>query len=108
MSSLPQQFPGVTVVTKANVYFDGKVVSHTVLFPDASKKTLGIIYPGSYYFKTAAPERMEIVAGDCLVTLDDNPETAEYVARQSFDVPGNSGFTIEVKKGICEYICSFL
>jgi len=72
------------------------------------KKTLGIIYPGSYYFKTAAPERMEIVAGDCLVTLDDNPETAEYVARQSFDVPGNSGFTIEVKKGICEYICSFL
>src|ERR1700710_972412 len=52
MPSLPQQFPGVTVVTKANVYFDGKVISHTVLFPDASKKTLGVIYPGSFHFKT--------------------------------------------------------
>ena len=108
MSMLPTQFPGVTVVTKANVYFDGKVVSHTILFSDASKKTLGVIYPGTYHFNTGVPERMEIVAGDCLVTLDGGSETAEYVASQHFDVPGNSGFAIEVKKGLCEYICSFL
>jgi purine/pyrimidine-nucleoside phosphorylase len=105
---LPTQFSDVTVLAKANVYFDGKVVSHTVLFPDASKKTLGVIYPGSFHFKTSDPERMEIVAGHCLVTLDGQTETAEYVASQHFEVPGNSGFTIEVKKGICEYICSFL
>ena len=54
MSSLPEKFPGVTVLTKANVYFDGKVVSHSVLFPDGSKKTLGLIYPGSYHFGTGA------------------------------------------------------
>jgi uncharacterized protein YaiE (UPF0345 family) len=108
MSMLPQQFPGVTVVTKANVYFDGKVVSHTVLFPDGSKKTLGVIYPGTFHFNTGAPERMEIVAGDCLVTMDGGNELEEYLASQHFDVPANSGFTIEVKKGICEYICSFL
>jgi len=108
MSSLPNQFSDVTVVAKANVYFDGKVVSHTVLFADGSKKTLGVIYPGSFYFKTGVPERMEIVAGDCLVTLDGETETEEYVASQHFDVPANSGFTIEVKKGLCEYICSFL
>jgi purine/pyrimidine-nucleoside phosphorylase len=108
MSSLPQQFPGVTVVTKANVYFDGKVVSHTVLFPDASKKTLGVIYPGTFHFTTGVAERMEIVAGDCLVTLDGENETEEYVASQHFEVPAKSGFTIEVKRGICEYICSFL
>ncbi len=107
-SMISQQFPGVTVVTKANVYFDGKVVSHTVLFPDSSKKTLGLIYPGSFHFKTGVPERMEIVAGDCLVTLDGESEAEEYLASQHFEVPGNSGFTIEVKKGICEYICSFL
>jgi uncharacterized protein YaiE (UPF0345 family) len=105
---LPNQFSGVTVVAKANVYFDGKVVSHTLLFADASKKTLGVIYPGSFHFKTGVPERMEIVAGDCLVTLDGETETEEYVASQHFEVPANSGFTIEVKKGICEYICSFL
>jgi purine/pyrimidine-nucleoside phosphorylase len=105
---LPTQFSDVTVVAKANVYFDGKVVSHTVLFADGSKKTLGVIYPGSFHFKTGVAERMEIVAGDCLVTLDGETEMEEYVASQHFEVPANSGFAIEVKHGICEYICSFL
>ena len=108
MSSLPTQFDGVTVVTKANVYFDGNVVSHTVLFADKSKKTLGLIRPGSYFFGTAAAERMEIVAGECRVTLKDKTEVKTYGAGTWFDVPANSGFTIEVKSGLCEYICSFL
>lgn len=108
MSSLPTQFAGVTVVTKANVYFDGNVVSHTVLFADASKKTLGLIRPGSYYFGTAAAERMEIVAGECTVTQKDSTVTKTYGAGTFFDVPANSGFTIAVKSGLCEYICSFL
>jgi uncharacterized protein YaiE (UPF0345 family) len=106
--SLPTQFTGITVHTKANVYFDGKVVSHTVLMPDGAKKTLGLIYPGSYHFGTAAPERMEIVAGVCFVTLDGQNAEKEYPAGTHFDVPGKNGFTIEVKSGICEYICSFL
>ncbi len=52
-------FENVTAVAKANIYFDGKVVSHTVLMPNGAKKTLGVIYPGSYHFGTGAPERME-------------------------------------------------
>lgn len=108
MSSLPAQFSGVTVATKANVYFDGNVVSHTVLFPDNSKKTLGLIRPGSYHFNTGAPERMEIVAGGCRVTLDGSKESRDYTAGTYFDVPGKSGFTIAVQAGLCEYICSFL
>ncbi len=106
--SLPEQFSGVTVHTKANVYFDGKVVSHTVLMPDGAKKTLGLIYPGSHHFGTGAPERMEITAGACRVTRDGSTAVQDYVAGTFFDVPGQSGFTIEVKSGICEYICSFL
>ena len=106
--SLPTQFSGVTVHTKANVYFDGKVVSHAVLMPDGAKKTLGLIYPGSYHFGTGAPERMEIVAGACRVTLDGQAAAKDYAAGTAFDVPGKSGFTIEVTAGICEYICSFL
>ena len=70
MANLPAQFAGVTVVTKANVYFDGKVVSHSVVFADGTKKTLGLIYPGSYHFGTGAPERMELVAGSAKITLD--------------------------------------
>ncbi|MSU25589.1 MAG: pyrimidine/purine nucleoside phosphorylase [Opitutus sp.] len=108
MPSLPAQFASVTVVTKANVYFDGNVVSHTVLFADDTKKTLGLIRPGSYHFNTGAPERMEIVAGACRVTLDQSTVIRDYAAGTAFDVPGNSGFTIAVSAGLCEYICSFL
>lgn len=108
MSSLPAQFAGVTVATKANVYFDGNVVSHTIVLADGSKKTLGLIRPGSYHFNTGAPERMEIVAGACRVTVDGGGKEQEHGAGSHFDVPGNSGFTINVKDGLCEYICSFL
>jgi hypothetical protein len=105
---LPTQFSDVTVHTKANVYFDGRVVSHTVVLASGEKKTLGLIYPGSYHFGTGAPERMEIVAGACRVTLDGQTAVRDYAAGTSFDVPGKSGFTIEVKTEICEYICSYL
>jgi hypothetical protein len=108
MASIPTDFKGVTAVTKANVYFDGKVVSHSILFPDGSKKTLGLIYPGKFYFGTDKAERMEIVAGSCIVKLDGQSAVSTYGASQVFDVPPKSGFDIEVKSGLCEYICSFL
>lgn len=108
MSTLPTQFTGVTVVAKANVYFDGNVVSHTVLLPTDEKKTIGLIRPGSYHFNTGAPERMEIIAGSCRVTLDGQSAVKTYGAGTAFDVAGKSGFTIEVRDGLCEYVCSFL
>jgi len=108
MSAIPAEFSNVTAVTKANVYFDGKVVSHSILFPDSSKKTLGLIYPGDFHFGTAKAERMEIVAGDCMVKLDGSDTKTTYTGGQFFDVPANSGFDISVSSGICEYICSFL
>lgn len=57
------EFKNVTVIKKANIYFDGRVTSRTVIFPDGSKKTLGIMVPGDYEFSTAEPEIMEILAG---------------------------------------------
>lgn len=103
-----QPFQNVSVDPKANIYFDGKVVSHTVHFEDGSRKTLGLIYPGSYHFGTGAPELMEIVSGECSVVLDGSSETHEVEAGGDFKVPGESGFTITVESDICEYICSFL
>ena len=102
------EFKNVTAIAKANVYFDGKVVSHTILFPDGSKKTLGLIYPGKFHFGTDKAERMEIVAGACNVKLDGQAATGEYTAGAAFDVPAKSGFDIEIKSGLCEYICSFI
>jgi uncharacterized protein YaiE (UPF0345 family) len=108
MPNVPEQFVGVTVLTKANIYFDGNVVSHAVVFPDGSKKTLGLIYPGNYHFTTKAAEKMQIVSGYCTAVLDETTQPSRYTAGYSFDVPANSGFTIEVDKDVCEYICSFL
>lgn len=104
----PVQFDHVTALAKANVYFDGKVVSHSILFPDGSKKTLGLIYPGAFHFGTDKAERMEIIAGECTVTLDGQSAVATYSAGTHFDVPAKSGFTIKVAAGLCEYVCSFL
>ena len=108
MSSTPNEFRGVTAVAKANVYFDGKVVSHTILFPDGTKKTLGLIYPGKFHFGTDQAERMEIVAGQCAVKLDGAAATTTYSEGQQFQVPAKSGFDISVSQGLCEYVCSFL
>jgi uncharacterized protein YaiE (UPF0345 family) len=107
MSTTPEGFHGVSVLTKANVYFDGKVVSHTVNFPDGTKKTLGLIYPGTFNFTTGAPEVMEIVAGNCRVRLKGESAWKSHAAGASFAVPGNSAFDIAVESGIAEYVCSF-
>jgi uncharacterized protein YaiE (UPF0345 family) len=101
-------FPNVTVDAKANIYFDGRVVSHSVHFPDGSKKTLGLIYPGEYHFGTAAAERMEIIAGNCTVVMDGTTAVLTIAAGHAFEVPADSGFTISVGAEICQYICSFL
>ena len=98
----------VTVDPKANIYFDGRVVSHTVHFPDGTKKTLGLIFPGKFHFGTAAPEHMEIIAGACHIVLDGTTEVVAVIAGAAFEVAGHSGFTITVNECICEYVCSFL
>lgn len=108
MATIPTEFKGVTVLAKANVYFDAKVVSHSILLPDGSKKTLGLIYPGQFHFGTDKAERMEIVAGECHVKIDGQPAVNTFAAGSFFDVPAKSGFDIEVQSGLCEYICTFL
>ncbi len=107
MSRISERFDNVSVVCKANIYFDGRVVSHAVHFSDGSKKTLGLIYPGSYTFNTAAAERMEIVAGSCQAKVAGAAGWTAYPAGTFFDVPANSSFEIAVEEGIAEYICSF-
>jgi len=108
MNTTPDEFNNVTAVAKANVYFDGKVVSHSILLPDGSKKTLGLIHPGKFHFGTDKAERMEIIAGQCRVKLDGVAELKTCSAGQAFEVPAKSGFDIEIESGICEYVCSFI
>jgi uncharacterized protein YaiE (UPF0345 family) len=102
-----QKFENVSIDAKANIYFDGKVVSHSVYDKSGRKFTLGLIYPGTYKFNTGAPERMAITAGGCKVIHASGAMTAHQPGEE-FVVPGNSAFTITVEDGICEYVCYFL
>lgn len=101
------QFDQVSVITRANVYFDGKCISHTVLFADGSRKTLGVIFPSSLTFSTGAAERMELNAGTCRVRLEGEAEWKTYTGGQSFDVPANAKFDIETLE-LLDYVCHFL
>ncbi len=101
------QFDQVSVITKANVYFDGKCISHTVLFADGSRKTVGVIFPSSLTFSTGAAERMELNAGTCRVRLEGETEWKTYTGGQSFDVPANAKFDIETLE-LLDYVCHFL
>ena len=84
------QFDSVSVVKKANVFFDGKCVSHSVLFADGTRKTVGVILPATLTFNVGVPEVMEIVAGTCQVKIGDDTEFTTYVAGSQFYVPANT------------------
>jgi hypothetical protein len=101
------QFNNVSVVSKANVYFDGKCVSHSLTLADGSKKSVGVILPSTLTFNTGAPEIMETVAGSCRVKMAGGSEWKAYGAGQSFNVPGNSSFEIEVAGEPYHYVCHF-
>lgn len=107
MSKPPETLENRKVPLKANVYFDGKVVSHTLLSPEGKKQTLGLIYPGSFTFNTEAAERMDILAGECKVRLKGETGWKTYAAGTLFQVPAKSAFDITVEKGLTEYLCSF-
>ncbi|NDC09274.1 MAG: pyrimidine/purine nucleoside phosphorylase [Oxalobacteraceae bacterium] len=100
------QFDNVSVVKKANIFFDGKCVSHNVLFADGTRKSVGVIFPSSLVFNTGAPEIMEINAGKCRVRLKDEIEWKTYEGGQSFHVPGDSSFDIETIETL-DYVCHF-
>jgi uncharacterized protein YaiE (UPF0345 family) len=101
------EFSNVTVVKKANIYFDGKVASHTVLFPDGSKKTLGVMQTGEYEFSTGAAEIMEILSGELQWQMKGDSQWRRVVGGESFNVPANSTFLMKVATA-CDYCCSFI
>lgn len=101
------EFTNVTVVKKANIYFEGKVASRTVLFPDGAKKTLGIMQPGEYEFSTGAAEVMEIISGELEWQLKGEGGWKRVSGGESFEVPSDSAFVMRVAQ-VTDYCCSFL
>jgi len=105
--SILREFNNVTLIKQANVYFDGKVTSRTIIFSDGEKKTLGIMMPGEYEFGTEKKEIMEILAGKMDVKLPESDEWVTITSGQSFEVPKNSKFKLVVKE-LADYCCSYI
>jgi purine/pyrimidine-nucleoside phosphorylase len=96
----------VAVNTQANVYFDGKCVSHSLTMADGARKSVGVILPSKLTFNTGAAEVMELVTGSCKVLLPGASAWQAFVGGQQFSVPANAKFEIEVTETL-HYVCHF-
>src|SRR4030067_1572506 len=97
---MSDKFDNVSVGKKANVFFDGKCVSHSVFFPDGTRRTVGVILPSTLIFNVSTPELMEITSGTCRVKIGDAPEFKTYTAGDQFSVPANSRFVIGANEAV--------
>lgn len=101
------EFKDVTVIKKANIFFDGKVASRTVVFSDGTKKTLGIMLPGQYEFNTEDKEIMEILSGHLEVLISESGGWKTIKEGDQFEVPAKSKFSLKVET-ITDYCCSYI
>jgi hypothetical protein len=101
------QLSNLTLTTQANVYFDGKCISHSITLADGSKKSVGVILPSTLTFNTGAAEVMECVAGACSYKLAGSNDWQRSAAGSSFRVPADSSFEIHVEGAPYHYICHF-
>lgn len=100
------QLDGVSVTTRANVYFDGKCVSHAITMPDGTRKSVGVVLPATLSFSTEAPETMECVDGSCEYRLPGSDSWQTCSAGHSFSVGANTRFDIRVSSAY-HYICHY-
>ncbi len=100
------EFKDITLIKKGNIYFDGKVVSRSIIFPNGEKKTLGFMQIGEYEFSTELAEVMEIQSGKLKTKIADS-EWKEISSGESFSIPANSNFKMIVSE-VTDYICSFI
>lgn len=100
-------FTNVTAIKRANLYFDGKVSSRTIILENGEKKTLGIMMPGTYKFSTVEKELMEITAGSLDAKLPGEDNFVSLKEGDSFSIHSNSEFTVVVKE-VVDYCCSYI
>jgi uncharacterized protein YaiE (UPF0345 family) len=101
-----EKIDGVSVTTQANVYFDGKCISHGLTAADGTKLSVGVILPATLTFNTGAAETMECVGGSCEYKLDGSDTWVKSTPGDIFSVPGNSKFDIRVTEAY-HYICRY-
>ena len=96
----------ITIIKEANFYFEGNVTSRTIILPDGSKQTLGIMQPGEYTFETNEAEIMEMMSGELEIKLP-NQSWKTLSTPETFSVPANSSFDLKIKT-TTDYCCSYI
>lgn len=91
---------------KHNAYFDGAVQSLSVEGHD-KPATVGVMSKGEYEFGTAAPELMQVVAGELIVKLPGSDDWQSFKSGTEFNVPGDSKFQLQVPVDTA-YYCIYL
>lgn len=89
-----------------NSYFEGRVQSIGFQRLDR-RQSVGVIDVGTHTFGTDAPERMTVVSGELVVTFPGGTGPVPYPAGTSFEVAGNSSFTVTAT-GPAAYLCEYL
>lgn len=89
-----------------NTYFDGGVQS-IGYEREGARQSVGVMAAGEYHFGTDAPERMTVVSGELVVKLPGSDDWQAFGSGTSFDVPGSSGFDLQVASSTA-YLCEYL
>ena len=102
-----EKFDNVTIEKKANIYLEGKIISHTITFNSGEKKTLGIMMPGEYEFDTGDKEIIEVLEGRMMILLPQETEWKLFHKGEVFEIPGNSNYKLAIGE-VTEYCCSLI
>jgi uncharacterized protein YaiE (UPF0345 family) len=97
----------ITITKKANIYYDGKVTSRSIILEDGSKQSLGIMQIGEYTFATQEAEIMEIMSGELEIRLPNESEFKTLTTPETFEVPANSSFELKIHS-VTDYCCSYI
>lgn len=107
MIKMQEFFEDVKVKINANIFEGGLCQSRTLIFPDGSKKTLGVYMPGDFEFDSHEPERVLITSGSVDVIFPGDLDWRTVNTGEYYDVPRNCVFHVRCRQ-ISEYICDFL
>ncbi|HHL2561683.1 TPA: pyrimidine/purine nucleoside phosphorylase [Yersinia enterocolitica] len=92
---------------KFNEYFTGKVKSIGFDSSDTGQASVGVMEAGEYTFSTAKPEKMTVISGSLKVLLFGSTDWQVFNPGETFDVPANSGFNLQVAD-TSSYLCKYL
>ncbi len=88
-----------------NEYFDGTVKS--IAFNTATMPaTVGVMLAGDYTFNTAAKEAVTVVSGAMKIQQADSHDWNIYKSGDTFCVPANSSFKLELTE-TSAYLCLY-